>query len=86
LSFIIATVKFALTGYVSSIIIYSRSKEGVENDIRKMGIVNWRKVKQDRDGWRRITREVLILFWRVELEKKKRRRRKKCFLDSPSES
>jgi len=40
---------------------YSRSKDGVENDRRKVGIVDWRQVKQDRDGWRRVTREVLIL-------------------------
>jgi len=62
LPFIIVTVKFALTGYISSIITYSRSKDGVEKDIIKMGIVNWRKVKKDRDGWRRVTREVFILF------------------------
>ena len=41
---------------------YSRSKDGVENYVRKMGIVNWRQVKQDTDGWRRVTREVFILF------------------------
>jgi hypothetical protein len=40
---------------------YSRSKDGVENDIRKMGIVSWREVKQDRNGWRKVTRDVLIL-------------------------
>jgi hypothetical protein len=40
---------------------YSRSKAGVENDIKKMGIVSWREVKQDRDGWGKVTREVLIL-------------------------
>jgi hypothetical protein len=28
----------------------------------KMGIVNWRQVARDRDGWRRATREVLILL------------------------
>jgi hypothetical protein len=61
LPFIIARVKFALKGYISSIIMYSRSKDGVENDRRKVGIVDWRQVKQDRDGWRRVTREVLIL-------------------------
>jgi hypothetical protein len=61
LPFISATVKYALTSYISSIIIYSRSKDGVENDIIKTGIVNWRQVKQDRDGWRRVIREVLLL-------------------------
>jgi hypothetical protein len=30
----------------------SRWKDDEENDIRKMGIVNWRQVAQDRDGWR----------------------------------
>jgi hypothetical protein len=41
---------------------YCRSKDGVENGMRKIGIVNWREVKQHRDGWRRVTREVFILF------------------------
>jgi hypothetical protein len=33
--------------------------------IRKLGIVIWRKVVHDRDGWRRATRKALILlgFW-----------------------
>jgi len=30
--------------------------------IRKMEIVNCRKVAQDRDGWRKTTGEVLFLF------------------------
>jgi hypothetical protein len=34
----------------------------VENDIRKIGIFNWRQVAQDRDVWRRTAREVLILL------------------------
>jgi hypothetical protein len=34
----------------------------VENDIRNVGIVNWRQAAQDRDGWRRSTREALILL------------------------
>jgi hypothetical protein len=37
-------------------------KDNVENVIRKMGIVNERKVAQDKDGWRRATRKALILF------------------------
>lgn len=37
-------------------------KDNVENVIRKIGIVNGRKVAQDRDGWRRATRVALILF------------------------
>jgi hypothetical protein len=32
----------------------------MENAIKKMGTLNWRKVAQDRDGWRRAAREVLI--------------------------
>jgi hypothetical protein len=31
-------------------------------NLRRMGIVNWRQVAQDRDGWRRATREALILL------------------------
>jgi hypothetical protein len=34
----------------------------VQKDTRTMGIVNWRHVAQDRDGWRRATTEVLILL------------------------
>jgi len=30
-------------------------KDDVENGIRKIGIVNWIEVAQDRDGWRRAT-------------------------------
>jgi hypothetical protein len=33
-----------------------------QNDVRKMGIVNWRKVAQERDGWRIENVEVLVLF------------------------
>jgi hypothetical protein len=33
-----------------------------ETDTRKMGTVNWRQVARDRDGWRRATREALILL------------------------
>jgi hypothetical protein len=39
----------------------SRWRDGVKNDIRKMGIVNRRKVAQDRDGCRRATGEALML-------------------------
>jgi hypothetical protein len=34
----------------------------VQNNIRMMGIFNWRKVAQDRDGWRRAVRKVIILL------------------------
>jgi hypothetical protein len=40
----------------------TRWKDDVENYIRKMGIVKCRQVAQDRDGWRRATRKVLILL------------------------
>jgi hypothetical protein len=32
------------------------------NDIKEMGIINWRQAVQDRDGCRRATRKVLILL------------------------
>jgi hypothetical protein len=40
----------------------TRWKDDVENDIRKMGIFKCRQVAQDRDGWRRATRKVLIIL------------------------
>ena len=40
----------------------ARWKDDVQNDIRKMCIVNWRQVAQDRDGYRGATREALILL------------------------
>jgi hypothetical protein len=39
----------------------ARWKGDVENDIRKMEIVNWRQVAQDRDGWRGAIRGALSL-------------------------
>ena len=39
----------------------SRWKDDVEKDLRKLGIVNWRQVAQDRDGWRIVTYH----FWIV---------------------
>ena len=39
----------------------SRWKYDAENDVRKMGIVYWTQVAQDRDGWR-TTREAFILL------------------------
>jgi hypothetical protein len=38
----------------------ARWKDDVDNDIRKIGSTNWREVVQDRDEWRRATREALI--------------------------
>jgi hypothetical protein len=37
-------------------------KDDVQNDVRKMGIVNWRQVAQDRDRWKRATGTALVLF------------------------
>jgi hypothetical protein len=37
----------------------SRWKDDVENNGRKMRIVNWREEKQDRGGWRRATTGVI---------------------------
>ena len=39
----------------------ARWKDDVENDARKMGIVNWRQVAQDEDGWRTEAGEGLVL-------------------------
>jgi hypothetical protein len=49
-------------------------KDDVENDVRQMGIVNWRQVGQDGDGWRRATEKALILFG--QWSQRRRRRRK----------
>ena len=40
----------------------TRREDDVEKGIRKMGIVNWRQVAQDRDRWGRATGEALILL------------------------
>jgi hypothetical protein len=40
----------------------ARRKDDVEKGVRKMGIGNWKQVAQDRDRWRRATREALILL------------------------
>jgi ssDNA-binding Zn-finger/Zn-ribbon topoisomerase 1 len=37
-------------------------KEMQKMRLRKMGIVNCRQIEQERDGWRRVTREALILL------------------------
>ena len=37
----------------------------VENEVREMGIVNWRHTAQDKNGWRRATREGLDTSWIV---------------------
>jgi hypothetical protein len=40
----------------------AKQKNYMENDSRKMGIVNWKQVAQDRDGSRTATREALMLL------------------------
>jgi hypothetical protein len=40
----------------------ARWKDDVENDIKNIGIVNWRQVTQDRDGWRRAKRRSLYFL------------------------
>jgi hypothetical protein len=40
----------------------ARWKNYVQNDVRKMGNVNWRQVEQERNEWRRATGEALILL------------------------
>jgi len=54
----------------------ARWEDDVQNDTRKIGTVNWREVVQDRETWRRITREVLTVLgqWR---------RGSQCSVDNP---
>jgi hypothetical protein len=40
----------------------SRMKGDMERDIRKMEIVNWRQLVQDRERWKRATSETLNLL------------------------
>ena len=40
----------------------TRRKDDVENDVRKMGIVNWRQVAEIGDGWRTAIGEALIFL------------------------
>jgi hypothetical protein len=55
----------------------ARWKGAVDNDIRKMGIFNWTQIAQDRNGWRRVTREVLTLYGQRNHSRNRRRRRAK---------
>jgi len=48
----------------------ARRKYDVENDTRKIGIVTWEQIAQDRDGWRRAIGEKLVLLRMVESQKK----------------
>jgi hypothetical protein len=55
----------------------ARWKDDVDNDIRKMGIFNWRQVAQDRNGWRRVIREALTLLGQWSHIKSRRKRAKR---------
>jgi hypothetical protein len=35
-------------------------KGDAENEIREVGIVNCRKIEQERDGWSRATRDLIF--------------------------
>jgi hypothetical protein len=50
----------------------SRWKGDVENDVRKMSIVNWREETQNKDG-RRATVEVLSIRRRKEMKEEKKK-------------
>lgn len=39
----------------------ARRGDDVENDVGRMGIVDWKQVAQDRDRWRTKTMETLVL-------------------------
>jgi hypothetical protein len=53
-------------------------KNYVENDIRKMGIVNWRQLGQDWDGRRRETKGGgAYPSWIVESQTKKKKEKEK---------
>jgi hypothetical protein len=42
------------------IVVAARREDDVENNVRKMGIVNWKQVAQDTDRWTETT-ETLVL-------------------------
>jgi hypothetical protein len=52
-------------------------KGEAENEIRNMGIVNFRQIDQERDGWRRATRGALILLVQCSLRRRRRIRRRR---------
>ena len=51
-----------------------RWTDAVQNDIRKMRIVNWTQVAQDRDGWRGATGEGRNLYFRIVERRKKKKK------------
>jgi hypothetical protein len=52
--------------------------DDVNNDIRDVGIVNWRQEAQNRNGWRTANREAIILLgWRSHKRRIRRRRRRR---------
>jgi hypothetical protein len=46
----------------------------VQNDIKTMGIITWRRTAQDLAGWRTATGEVLILLGEGEEEEEEKKR------------
>ena len=44
----------------------------MENDVRKMGFVNWRQVMQDGDGWRTAAGEGLVLVDDIVVHRRRR--------------
>ena len=49
----------------------------LQKGIQKVAILNWRHVTQNRDGWRRVTREVVILLGQWS-HRRRRRMHWKC--------
>ena len=49
----------------------------MDNDVRKVAIVNWSQITQDKNGWKRATREALVLLgkWRHRRRRRRKRRR-----------
>jgi hypothetical protein len=41
-----------------------RQLENVQNDLKKMDVIGWRKIGKDRDAWKLILKEVRVLHGR----------------------
>ena len=67
-------IQFCLR-YVVLFLVIERRLDGwadVKNGVRYMGIVNWRQVTQDRDGWRRDNGEAFVFLgqWRQRIRRR----------------